>query len=210
MDVEEIWTHVAAERQSLAELMEALTPEQWNTPSLCEGWRVRDVAAHVTLSTRVRPLAAMRGLVRAKGNFNAYVAADAKSRAGELPALFVEQLRAATTSRSHPPGTRPVDPLVDVLVHGQDIAVPLGIERRMPTAAAMAAADRVWAMGFPFRAKKRLAGVAVRATNASWGEGEGPELAGPIEAILLVLTGRKAGLSSLQGKGRHLIEGSLT
>src|SRR5687767_3104812 len=62
-------------------------------------------------------------------------------------------------SATYPPGTKPIDPLVDVLVHGQGIAVPLRIDRPMPAAAAVAAAERVWVMSCPFFARRRFRGV---------------------------------------------------
>ncbi len=54
---------------------------------------------------------------------------------------------------------------MDVLVHGQDIAVPLGIERPMPTDAAVAGFERVWKMGWPFHARRRLRGIHLAVTD---------------------------------------------
>ena len=85
-----------------------------------------------------------------------------------------------------------MEPLIDVLVHGQDIALPLGRTRPMPTAAAAAAAQRAWDMGFPFRARKRLAGLRLAATDADWAVGSGEPVEGPIAALLLLVTGRDA------------------
>ena len=71
MDVDSRWRVIAAERRTLADLLEPLTDEQWEAPSLCAGWRVRDVAAHIAMvPTAPGPLAIARGAVRAHGNFN--------------------------------------------------------------------------------------------------------------------------------------------
>jgi uncharacterized protein (TIGR03083 family) len=95
--------------------------------------------------------------------------------------------------------------LFDVLVHGQDIAIPLGPPRAMPTSAARAVADRVWSTGWPFRAKRRFKGIRFSATDVDWAAGEGHAVTGPIDALLLVLTGRPAALPRLSGPGVELL-----
>jgi uncharacterized protein (TIGR03083 family) len=191
MDTGQVWEAVEQQRLDLADFLETLEPEAWDRSSLCEGWRVREVAAHVTLAARARPLQAVAGLLRARGSFNGYVRADAIARAGRRPQELVADLRAVAGVRHHPPATKPIDTLVDVLVHGQDIAVPLGIDRPMRADAAVAAAERVWAMSFPFFARRRFRGTRLRATNADWARGEGDEIQAPIERLLLLLTGRQ-------------------
>ena len=188
--VDAVWAEIERQRHDLADLFETLDEQQWRMPSLCRGWTVADVAAHVTFAARARPLAAMAGLVRARGSFNRYVAQDARQRSQLPKQELISELRAVAGSRSHPPLTTPVDPLVDVLVHGQDVAVPLHIDRRMPAAAAEAAADRVWSMSFPFWARRRLRGHRLVATNADWSAGDGVVVEAPIERLLLMLTGR--------------------
>jgi len=104
-------------------------------------------------------------------------------------------------SRRHPPGTTVREPLLDVLVHTQDIALPLGRHHAMPPEAARTAADRVWSMPFPFWARRRLRGVTLTATDIDWRAGSGPEVRGTMEALLLLLTGRTAALDRLEGPG---------
>lgn len=87
-----------------------------------------------------------------------------------------------------------MEPLIDLLVHGQDICVPLGCHRSMPTDAATAAAERVWAMGFPFHARRRWVGRRLVATDAPFAVGEGREVAAPIADLLLALTGREVSI----------------
>ena len=205
MDVDQVWRSIEQQRLDFADFLERLAPEQWDEPSLCEGWRVRDVAAHVTLAARARPKEAFLGVLRAGGNINRWIAQDAKGRADRPPQELIAELRSVASSRHHPPGTKPLDPLVDILVHGQDVARPVGLPRSMPTDAAVAAAERLWSMGFPFRARKRNRGVRLRATNAPWERGDGPVAEGPIEAVLLQLAGRPAALDDLGGDGADLL-----
>jgi uncharacterized protein (TIGR03083 family) len=118
---------------------------------------------------------------------------------------LIAELRAMLGSRRRAPGVSHLEPMLDVLVHGQDIAIPLGIERPMPVDAAAAAATRVWTMGWPmsraFRARARLRGLRLVATDVDWSVGEGHRVEGPVEALLLLLTGRTAALDRLSGPG---------
>jgi uncharacterized protein (TIGR03083 family) len=195
LDRDAVWTAIDAERSSVADLLDELTEEEWDHPSLCEGWRVRDVAAHLTLSTaRVREVAGP--VLRARGNFDRMVRDSAVDRASAPTAELVAAIRAMVGSRRRAPGVTHLEPLIDVLVHGQDVAVPLGRPRPMPLDAAAAAATRVWTMRWPFTiafgARRRLAGLRLEATDADWAAGAGDRIEGPVEALLLLLTGRAA------------------
>ena len=90
---------------------------------------------------------------------------------------------------------------MDVLVHGQDIAIPLGLDRRIATEPAVLAAQRLWGMGFPFHARKRFAGVRLVADDADFRVGSGDAVTGSMGDILLALAGRRDGLARLSGPG---------
>jgi uncharacterized protein (TIGR03083 family) len=200
VDRDEVWRAIDEERVSLAGLLDSLGDQEWETPSLCAGWRVRDVAAHLTLA-QMGPLPSVVAAVRARGNFNRMIY-DTAVRQARLPVSeYAPRLRAMAGSRRKAPGVTYLEPLIDVLVHGQDIAIPLGRIRPVPVRAAVAAADRVWPSLFPWRAKRKLGGFRLAATDCDWSAGEGSLVAGPIAAILLLLTGRRAGLPQLSGPG---------
>jgi uncharacterized protein (TIGR03083 family) len=202
VDAETSWRVVEQERLSLAAMLEGLTDEQWNAPSLCDGWRVKDVAAHVALAPQPpSPLAMVVEGVRAGGRFHK-LNHDFSVRHAERPcADLVAELRDHAASRRLPKVTNVRNILFDILVHGQDIAIPLGISREMPKDAARAGIDRVWSMGWPFGAKRALKQFRYTATDVDWTAGDGPEVTGPIEALLLLLTGRPAALPRLSGPG---------
>jgi uncharacterized protein (TIGR03083 family) len=103
------------------------------------------------------------------------------------------------------PFLTPKQPLLDVLVHGQDIALPLGRSRPMPPAAAAVAAQTVWDIRFPFRARKRLAGLRLSATDTDWTVGSGAPVEGPVAALLLLVTGRDAAWDQLIGDGARTL-----
>jgi uncharacterized protein (TIGR03083 family) len=205
VDRDEVWRAIDEERLSLTGLLDSLSDQEWETPSLCAGWRVRDVAAHLTLA-QMRTVPAVVGAVRARGNFNRMIY-DTAVRQARLPVSeYAPRLRAMAGSRRKAPGVSHLEPLIDVLVHGQDIAIPLGRPRAVPVRAAVAAADRVWPNLFPWRAERRLRGFRLAATDCSWSAGDGLLVEGPIAAILLLLTGRRAELAQLSGAGVRELE----
>ena len=200
MDVDAVWRAIDEERAGVADLLDDLSPSDWETPSLCTGWRVRDVAAHLTLA-QTGPRTAVVDLIRARGSFDRMVHDSAVRRAALPTSEFGPRLRAMAGSRRTAPLLTPLEPLLDVLIHGQDIARPLGRPRAMPVAAATAAASRVWELGRPFFARRRLHGFHLAATDVDWSRGEGQLVEGPIGALLLLLSGRLAALPELDGEG---------
>ena len=139
--------------------------------------------------------------IRARGRFHK-LNHDVSVRHAEKPGVdLVAELREHAGSRRLPKVTNYRNILFDILVHGQDIAIPLGLPREMPVDAAVAGLNRVWTMGRPFGAKRELKHFRYVATDAEWTVGDGPEVTGPVSALLLLLTGRPAALSRLSGPG---------
>lgn len=194
---DEIWRYIDEQRLDLADFLETLTPEQWSTPSLCAGWTVRDVAVHVTQSAAPWPRMAVQAL-RSGFRFNAMMERTAREDVS-TPDEVVAAMRGMVGGRRRPPGTAVADPLMDTLVHGQDIAIPLGLRRDIPTGPAVIAAQRLWAMGFPFHTAKRFPGVQLIADDADFRVGAGDAVTGTMADILLALAGRRTGLDGLSG-----------
>ena len=201
---EENWDLIRTERLTLADLLDSLDDHQWRTRSLCTEWSVQEVAAHLlmTPACQPRPWAMAKALVRARGHLWT-AGRDVVIAYGRRPrAELVDGLRAHAASRTKPVFVADANILVDLLVHGQDIAVPLGIHREVPPAAGRAGLDRVWSMGWPFHARRRLAGVRLCTEDGSWQAGAGPEVVGPAGALLLLATERTAAaLPLLAGPG---------
>ena len=201
MDDDEIHQHTVHQRAALTELLASLTPEEWEQQSLCELWSVRQVAAHVTCSPDPSLTEVAVAMVRARGRFEQAMHLMAVRRAEQPTDDIVARHRRLETSRRRPPGTTPTEPLVDVLVHTQDIARPLGRPMPIDVDLASACAARVWERPFPYRARERLAGVRLMATDSDWSAGEGEEVRGSTEDLLLLMTGRRSVIPALSGEG---------
>ena len=202
LDLDAVWAAIDHERLDLADLLDGLAPAEWEQPSLCAGWRVRDVAAHLALAQTGAGRAAV-DLLRARGSLRRMIHDTAVRHATAPTERLVAQIRGMAGSRRTAPGVTPLEPLLDVLVHGQDIAVPLSRPRAMPVDAAVMAATRVRTMPWPMSTTfPRVRGVRLVATDADWAAGEGDPVEGPIQALLLVLTGRTAPVRDrLSGSG---------
>ncbi|MGV0743684.1 maleylpyruvate isomerase family mycothiol-dependent enzyme [Mycolicibacterium sp. XJ870] len=190
MESDTIWRTIDQQRGELADILDTLAPQQWSTASLCTGWTVRDVAVHITqsqLGGRELALAAVKSGFRFDAMIRRAAIADHAT-----PEIITARLRAMAGSRRRPPMTKEVDPLMDVLVHTQDICVPLGIERPMPAQAAVAVADRLWHMKFPLNPQRDLPGYRFVATDVDFAVG--PQWGGLREAtirdIVMALAGR--------------------
>ncbi|MBY8856410.1 maleylpyruvate isomerase family mycothiol-dependent enzyme [Nocardia sp. CA2R105] len=202
MSTEQIWQAVDTERAGLAEMLEALPETEWDHASLCDGWRVRDVVAHLVLSARPRIGWLLLNLARARGSLDRAIRDTAIRHAdARTSAQLLAELRESIGARVAPIGTTPTDRLMDLLVHGQDIAVPLGIAHTVPVAAARSALDRIWRTGAPFHAPEKFDGYRLEATDTDWAVGDGLVIEGSVTALLLVLTGRDVAADQLAGAG---------
>jgi len=207
MDRDEKWNVIAGQRRALADLLAGLRESDWERPSLCAEWRVKDVAAHLALTPQSPGLLRILAIgVRARGDFHAVNRDLAVAHADRPTATLVAELRELSDSRRRPAITTLDNLLFDTLVHVQDIALPLGLTARMPLEAARAGAERVWRMGWPFWARRWLRGLRLTATDVDWAVGEGAEVRGPVEALLLLMTGRSAAvLPRLTGPGATML-----
>ncbi|NVI92683.1 maleylpyruvate isomerase family mycothiol-dependent enzyme [Actinomadura sp. BRA 177] len=204
MDRKEMWRHIAEQRLAVAEALIDLDPDEWERPSLCEGWRVRDVVAHIGLAPEITWGMTLREFARAHGSFHRFIRETAIDRAALPNDELIAIVRRVAPAQRLAPGTTTKEPLLDILVHAQDIFLPLGRDFTMPEHPALVAADRIWQIPppFGFGAKKRLRGFRVSATDAPWSRGDGPSISGPLQAIVLLISGRvTAALPYLSGDG---------
>ena len=199
---EAYWSAVRTMRLRIADLLDSLSPAEWNAPSLCRGWRVRDVAGHLALVPAITTWDMIAVAPRARFNPNCINTLLAIRQGSGDPDEIVAKIREHAGERrtAKPLDTR--NSLFDAIVHSQDIALPLGRDFPVPAGYSREGLQRVWAMGWPFNARRNLAGLTLRATDTDWAAGTGPEVAGTALSLLLLLTGRTtAVMDSLHGSG---------
>jgi uncharacterized protein (TIGR03083 family) len=194
------WAMIHAERKALAATIEELTTEQWDSPSLCAGWTVGLLAAHVLAGAEQTPGRFLGGMVTTGFRFNALMEREARSRAQLPRQQIVDRLRQRTTTTNHPPA--PVMAMLgEVVVHGEDIRRPAGLPGTVADDAANACLQMYTRASFPVGGKKRIGGLRLVATDTGWSYGAGAEVSGPALSLLLAMTGRPAGLDDLSGDG---------
>jgi uncharacterized protein (TIGR03083 family) len=195
-----------AERSDLAAFLATLTPQQWSTPSLCAGWSVKDIVAHMISYEDLDTLGLLKRF--AKG----WIVRANQVGVDEFAALTPEQLIAFLRDHIQPRGLTAgfggMIALVDGTIHHQDIRRTLGQPRTMP-------ADRLTRVlelvpsNPRLGAGRRIRGLRLKATDVDWTHGRGPEVTGPGEALLMAMAGRRAAVDDLCGPGRATLSARL-
>ena len=190
---------VVAERTEMSEVLAGLRPEQWDAPTLCEGWRVREVVAHTTLPFRTPMWRVVLDLVRARGDVNRMSDRRARRDAAEIPAeRLLDQLRQNVAHPWTPPGGGVAGALSHDVIHGLDITVALGLGRVVPP-------ERLSLLLAGMRPRNvaffgtDLSGVRLEATDLDWAYGAGEPLRGRAQDLLMVICGRRLPAGHLEG-----------
>jgi len=194
------WPTIHAERKALATDLREVTGEQWDTPSLCSQWTVRDVLAHMTSAATLTPPAFFAKLISSGFSFDKVQENGVAAQRGSSPAETLAKFEGVLDSVKHPPGPNTTW-LGEVIVHAEDIRRPLGIKHSYPAEAMVAVANFYKGSNMLIGSKNRISGLTLHATDAEWSHGTGPEVAGPILSLVQAMTGRAAVLDDLSGEG---------
>ncbi|KGJ72004.1 hypothetical protein GY21_18360 [Cryobacterium roopkundense] len=197
----EIWTIVHKERDALIRDLEASNPDEWTTPSLCPGWDVHAVLAHLVDDAKCTRLGFIGRMIAAGFNFDRInamgIARERSTDPAQTLATF-QEVRSRTTSAPAPLATR----WVEIFVHGEDIRRPLGIDYQYPVA------EVATALGYQAKTsvklgggKERLVGLRLIATDTVFDEGDGKEVRGAATSLLLAVSGRPVNAGELTGTG---------
>jgi uncharacterized protein (TIGR03083 family) len=210
MEREQVFAVVADERRSIAELIDGLDADQLATASLCAGWDVKTVAAHLVSDFTDGFWGFMASGLR-HGSINRGIDALARRRAQASATEIAEMLRRGADCRLSPPVTGPLAGLTDVLVHGADIRIPLGLPHRPDPHHVSRVLDFLTGpTQLGFFPRRRLRGIELHDddTGRKWGDGE--PIRGPGVAVMLAVCGRAVAFDRLAGSGVPLLESRLS
>jgi uncharacterized protein (TIGR03083 family) len=201
-----VFAMIADERRLTADLLDELTDEQWNTQSLCAGWRVREVAAHLLMPFSLSVPRMLLKLAANRFDLNKvsdHWARDEQRSNAELAAA----LRSYDNDRFTPPGLGPEAPLTDIVVHTQDMCRPLHIDRAVPADRAEVVLDFLVSPKATrgFIPKGLTDGLQITATDTGWRHGSGAEVSGSAIDLMLAISGRPVATATLSGDGVELL-----
>lgn len=187
-----------AERADLADFLATLEPQDWEAPSLCTRWSVKDVVAHVISYEELGPLGLLKRFAKGRVVRANQVGVDEFAKL--TPQQLLEFLRGHLQPRGLTAGFGGMIALVDGTIHHQDIRRALDRPREVPPERLARILPLV--PGNPrLGAGRRIRGLRLRATDLEWTHGDGPEVTGPGEALLMAMSGRPAALADLGGPG---------
>ncbi|GAA4530830.1 maleylpyruvate isomerase family mycothiol-dependent enzyme [Amycolatopsis samaneae] len=192
------------ERLDLAAFLETLEPSQWDTPTLCEGWRVRDVVAHMISYDELDTRGVLRRFAKGKfllGRINDIGVAEYVARS---PEDLIALLRKYAEPRGFTTGFGCRLALTDAMIHQQDIRRPLGLPRQIPGERLLPVLSFA-RFAPPIRGFVHARGVRLIATDLDWSFGSGPDVRGTAEALLMAMAGRRGVVGALSGPGQHIM-----
>ncbi|MFC9897025.1 maleylpyruvate isomerase family mycothiol-dependent enzyme [Nocardia sp. NPDC127579] len=194
---------IEAERSDLGDVLAGLREADWDRPTLCAGWRVRETVAHITMAYRMSLPRFALEMVKARGNFDRMADRVARREAAEISAAeFLRCVRDNVTHPWKPPGGGYAGALAHDIIHGLDITVGLGLDRQVPHEhLRIVLADQSPRSIAYFGVD--LEGIELRADDMDFGYGSGEPLTGHAQDLLLVQCGRKLPPGRLQGAAAH-------
>jgi uncharacterized protein (TIGR03083 family) len=197
---DDIWPMIATERRAHADDLAKLSDDEWATPSLCGEWSVKDVVAHMTATAETTPGNFLPRLMGAGFSLKKMSEKDIAKRSGR-PSDVLARFKNNVASRKHPPG--PVQSgLGEAIVHSEDVRRPLGIAHTYDPDALAKVADFYRGSNLVIGGKKRVAGLTLKATDADWQAGSGPEVSGPLASLVMAIAGRRPAFDDLDGPGK--------
>jgi len=203
-----------AELVDLSRLLHSFTDEQWDAPSLCEGWKVRHVLGHMCMGSTTSPLAMPFLLVPYRFNIDR-ASSEESYKYGEshTPEQLLDTFDRVVVA--HPkPGLGKLAPakewFVDKLIHNQDVRRPQGLTRDIPEEHLVAALDVLPSLGGFVKSNRVCKGLRFTATDVGHTVGDGPDVRGPAESLVLAMSGRAVDLPKLEGDGVETLRGRIT
>lgn len=200
----DFWAAVRPEREALAADLNLIDETAWATPSLCPGWTVRDVLAHITALARMTPARFFQKLLVSGFNLSRLQARDIALEKGSSVEETLARFRDITAYKNGLPG-QDKTLLGETLMHAEDIRRPLGIEHQYPLEALVTVANHYKGSNLVAGTKRRITGLSLKATDIDWTTGSGPVVSGPMLSIVMAMAGRQPGVADLEGDGVEIL-----
>jgi uncharacterized protein (TIGR03083 family) len=194
-------TTIFAERTAFGEVLAGLDEPDWDAPSLCAGWRVREVVAHMTMPFRYPTRRFLGEMARSGGNFARMADRVARRDARAPIGTLLDGWRTNENSPWTPPGGGLEGALTHDVVHGLDITIPLGIPHPVSERALRIVLDAATAPRSLKHFGRDRTDVRLQADDLDWTFGDGEPLHGPARDLLMVLCGRNLPPQHLSGPG---------
>lgn len=181
------WT--AATYAGLADLLADGPAEAWDAATLCAGWQVRHVVAHVTMPARLTPERFGAEMAAAGGDFGR-LSDTVAARDGALPTDdLLADLRSPTLHQWEPPGGGAAGALSHAVIHSLDVTVALDQPAVAPDGAVVAVLDQLTAANGAFFGLD-LTGTRLEADDVDWAWGEGDVVRAGSGDLVALLGGR--------------------
>lgn len=191
---------VAAERQAMAAVLSGLPDQSWNAPTLCAGWRVREVVAHMTMLYRYSTARFLAELARSGGRFDRMADRRARQDGSGPTSGLVSVMADSAVSARKPPGVGFEGALIHDVIHGLDVTVPLGLDRRVPEVSLRIVLAGITKPRSLKHFGTGLDDVELRAEDLDWSFGSGTPLFGAAQDLALVICGRRLPAGRLRGE----------
>ena len=210
IDTNIAWNAIADQRKQLYEFLLTLSDDQWNHPSRCDGWMIRDVVGHLLIEYNYRPKEDWLEFLKSGCNFNRFLKRTALIKGMEQTDDLITQFERLLLDRSLPNGVSPINILADTVIHEQDIRIPLNAKTDIP----LDVLRLIFTHWQPsdFNTGEKISGVAKRTkglrfvvTDLDLFLGDGEEVIGLAEDILLAVLGRDT-TNTLKGEGAETLQ----
>ena len=200
------WPIITANREQLGRYLADLTDDEWDRPSLCADWTVKGVAAHMLVVPTMPKGKVFLAFASSGFNLDKMSAKFVDRLTTELsgPEIATKTIESAS-SRSLPPGLKPMSALGEVLVHATDISEGVGRPLGLPIEDTVTALEFMKDVQPVLGCKERIAGLQLMTTDAEWSAGEGPRVEGSAQHLLSAMTGRRSALDHLAGDGVEIL-----
>ena len=200
------WDMIKADREAFADYLATLSDDDWNKPSLCDGWTVKGVATHLLVTPTMPKGKVVLGFLGSGFNLDKFSGKLVDKMTSEMSTDdIIASTRDTAASKQMPPGLKPMGVFGEVLIHTADVSLAVGKPFDLPVDHYVAGLDYMKDLQPVLGCKKRIAGLQLKANDTDWSLGEGPAVMGTAKELLSAMTGRKAALDGLSGEGVDIL-----